>query len=159
MLFGLNNSCQDCSTVPSKPIQNRKINGPLSCTQVSVLITEAERPGLLKFKLSKYKSGAFLKQCHSFSFNPLLLFLSLPLPLSLFLPLSVSLSMYSIYVMIVLVIFQPISLPHPFLAPSHSPSLWIDITPSPLFTLSPSLALTHMHIIGLSSFSNFFRFF
>ena len=82
--------------------------------------------------------------------------LSLPLPLSLFLPLSVSLSMYSIYVMIVLVIFQPISLPHPFLALSHSPSLWIDITPSPLFTLSPSLALTHMHIIGLSSFSNFF---
>ena len=67
MLFGLNNSCQDCSTVPSKPIQNRKINGPLSCTQVSVLITEAERPGLLKFKLSKYKSGAFLKQCHSSS--------------------------------------------------------------------------------------------
>ena len=49
VLFGLN-SCQDCCTVPSRPIQVRKIDGPLSCIQVPVLITEAERLALLNLR-------------------------------------------------------------------------------------------------------------
>ena len=81
------------------------------------------------------------------------LFLSLPLVISI----SPSVCL-SIYVMIVLVIFQ-ISLPHPFLAHVSLTLHVVDITPA-FHLLSPSLELTHMHIIGLcKSFSLTFLWF